>query len=569
MHEQLMQLAGFEVAVDRTLARLQVERFGVRLHERDATLWKQDPAEMRSIEEGLGWLDVVEKMLPNVQHLDDFRTELRQAGIRHVVHMGMGGSSLAPLVFQRSIGATPEGLPLTVLDTTDPATVLSIEGRCPVEQTLFIVATKSGTTVEPTEFMNYFYERLRRVKGDRAGENMVAITDPNTRLVHVAQERGFRKVFINMADIGGRYSALSYFGLLPAALLGIDVETLLNRTMEMVQACGPGIPVADNPGVRLGVAIGQLALLGRDKVTFLVPEALRTLGLWLEQLIAESTGKEGKGILPVAGEAIGDPRLYGEDRVFVHIGIRGVADVGLDALRALSDAGHPVISIQIEDLLDLGKEFYRWEVATATVGAILEINPFDQPNVQESKDNTDHLLALVRAEGQLPAQDPAITAIPLRIYGDQDASTVCDALVAFFGLARQGDYVSLLAYLKEEPAIEDTLERIRLLIRDNLRLATTTGYGPRYLHSTGQLHKGGPDTGLFLEFTADDPVDVPIPGQPYSFSLLKRAQALGDLAALRRHGRRVMRIDLGRDAERGLLAVEEEVKKAFAHCGPC
>jgi transaldolase/glucose-6-phosphate isomerase len=479
--------------------------------------------------------------------------------------MGMGGSSLAPLTFQRTCARGTDGLPLTVLDTTDPATLLQIECKVELDKTLFIVASKSGTTAETRAFGDYFYDKVRRFKGEQAGENFVAITDPGTPLAELAHERSFRRLLLNFTDIGGRYSALSYFGLTPAALLGVDVGELLLRALRIEYACSSHVETADNPGLVLGAVLGELARRGRDKVTFLVPEAIATLGMWLEQLLAESTGKEGTGLLPIAGEPLGAPSAYGEDRLFVYLCLPNDGDQDLErGVAALRDAGHPIVRIRLDDRLDLGQEFFRWEFATATAGAILGINAFNQPNVQESKDDTRRLLEIFESENRLPDEEPALLEEPLSIYYGKAASDAVQTLARFFDQARPGDYVALMAYLTENAANDRVLQEIRVCLRDRLRLATTVGYGPRFLHSTGQLHKGGPNTGLFLQLTVDEAQDAPVPGKPYTFGLLKRAQAQGDLQALREHGRRVMRIHLGDDALEGLKAVEGILERAIA-----
>jgi transaldolase/glucose-6-phosphate isomerase len=563
LDRQVLDLGEDESRVRERLASLDQEQFGTRLWRKDPSLWKSAPQDQKVIVNALGWLHVAEKMGENVQELGDFLAEVRDAGFRHVVHMGMGGSSLAPLVFQRTFKPTTDALPLTVLDTTDPATILKIERSVPLAETLFIVASKSGTTAEPLAFGDYFYAKVQALKGDRAGENFISITDPSTPLEKLSQERGFRRVFLNFADIGGRYSALSYFGLVPAALMGVDVAELLLRALRMEHACASCVPVAENPGVLLGAAMGELARHGRDKVTFLVPDSVSTLGMWLEQLLAESTGKEATGLLPVAGEPLGEPAVYGDDRFFAYFRLRDGDDEAQErGVTALREAGQPVVTIQIDDRLDLGQEFIRWEIATATAGAILGINAFNQPNVQESKDNTNRLLDLVREKGQLPQEEPALVEGPLSLYVEDAAPTVAATLARFLGQKRPGDYVALMAYLTEEPETEQALQAIRLRLRDGLCLATTLGYGPRFLHSTGQLHKGGPNTGLFLQLTADDTEDANVPGKPYTFGVLKRAQALGDLEALRKHGRRVVRIHLGHDISQGLAALQKALKTA-------
>ena len=556
---QVFDLGLYQFAVADQIARLEEADFATRLWRKDPSLWKDNAKDQAVIRNALGWLHVAQQMEDNLPELATFAAEIKAAGFLHVVHMGMGGSSLAPLVFERTF-EPGDGLPLTVLDTTDPATILRIEREAPVADTLFIIASKSGTTAEPLAFGDYFYDKVRAKKDDRAGENFVAITDPGSPLVDLAQTRAFRRTFLNFPDIGGRYSALSYFGLVPATLLGVDVTELLTQALRMVHACASCVKLGHNPGVALGAALGELGRQGRNNVTFLVPEAISTLGTWLEQLLAESTGKEGTGLLPVALEPAGDPAVYGDDRYFAYVRLKGAEDPALaNRVAALRRAGHPVVTIQIDDRLDLGQEFFRWEIATATAGAILGINAFNQPNVQESKDNTNRLLGVVRDGGQLPEEKPALVKGTLSVYAEDAAPTVVETLDRFLAQATPGDYVALMAYLSETPAIDQALQVIRLKLRDRLKLATTLGYGPRFLHSTGQFHKGGPNTGLFLQLTADDTEDAAVPGEPYGFGVLKRAQALGDLEALRKHGRRVMRIHLGADAAVGLRVLAEAI----------
>lgn len=565
LDRQMLNLGDYEAAIQERIASLEQARFSARLWRKDPSLWKTEPENEAVICNALGWLHLPERMEEQLDILSDFVAEVRAAGLRHVVHMGMGGSSLAPLVFQRTFVAPRDALPLTVLDTNDPVTILKIEREVPIADTLFVVASKSGTTPEPIAFNDYFYAKVKALKGDRAGENFVAITDPGTPLTDLAQERGFRRVFLNFPDIGGRYSAVSYFGLVPAALMGVNIAELLVRALRMMHACVSCAPVQDNPGVVLGAVMGELACRGCDKVTFLTPEPIATLGMWLEQLLAESTGKEGTGILPVASEPLGDPSAYGKDRFFVHIRLRdNFDDPFRRRVEALREASQPVVTIQMDDRLDLGQEFFRWELATATAGAILKINAFDQPNVQESKDNTNRLLEELRRTGKLPDHPPTLSAGPLRFYVAEQAEDAKDLLRAFFAQARPGDYIALQAYLTETPDTEQALQAIRRRLRDSLHLATTLGYGPRFLHSTGQFHKGGPNTGLFLQLTADDVEDAPIPGAPYTFGMFKRAQALGDLDTLRKHGRRVMRVDLGVDVGQGLTALGQAIEAALA-----
>jgi len=555
-----------DAAVNERLDTLTRERFVERLWAGDATLWTRDPAGQAAVRDGLGWLSAPQVMTAALDDLQRFAAA-RQAGYRQVLHMGMGGSSLAPLVFARTFPQAG-GLGLSVLDTTDPATILAEDRWAAGAPTLFIVASKSGTTAEPLAFGEYFYAKRRDAAGDRAGEDFIAITDAGTPLAKQAEERHYRRVFTNAADVGGRYSALTYFGLVPATLAGVDVARLLDRAVGMAEACGPSSPPARNPGVQLGAIMGELARRGRDKVTFVVSEPVATLGTWLEQLLAESTGKQGTGLLPVADEPLGDAGAYGPDRLFVYIHRRGDTGGPLeDRLRALRSAGHPVVTVEMSDTLDIAQEFFRWEVATATAGAILGINAFDQPNVQESKDNTNRLLDVVRRERRLPEPEPSQTDGALALYADMAEANVAATLARFFGARRPGGYIALLAYLTETPETHRRLTAIRARLRDTTRLASTLGYGPRYLHSTGQYHKGGPSNGLFLLITADEAADAPVPGQPYTFGVFKRAQALGDLEALRRHGQRAMRVHLRGPVDAALDRLENLTAAALAAGG--
>ena len=494
----------------------------------------------------------------------------------------MGGSSLCPDVCRETFETAPGYLELEVLDSTVPASIAHLEKTLDLDKTLFLVSSKSGGTAETLSFYKYFRHQLEKIEADSAGKNFVAITDPATSLEKLAREQNFRRVFHGTPDIGGRYSALSNFGMVPAALAGIDVRGLLGQAQRMAAECGPGVSAKENPGLKLGAILASAARSGRDKATFFLSPGIRTFGDWVEQLIAESTGKEGKGILPVVGETIGGPEVYGNDRLFVQIQldseVRERIDPRLDALKA---AGHPVVSFTIPDTLALGQEFYRWEVATATAGSLLGINAFDQPNVQESKDNTNRLLGEFRGKGKLPESDAVTAAGDLKLYCDPATRTNAEklgkrlgnsdslletCLAGFLHEARPGDYVALMAYLEPASAYKAMLRAVRMQIRDALRVATTLGFGPRFLHSTGQLHKGGPAAGLFIQITCDDPEDLPVPGEPYTFSVLKRAQALGDLQSLQSRKRRVIRIHLGEKIKSGLdqllKAVETAVGKS-------
>jgi transaldolase/glucose-6-phosphate isomerase len=537
------QLGALEGAVKSRLTQLEQAAVVRRIAEKDAGLWASNGSgEKEEIKNRLGWLQVADLMEERVSDLVGLRNELVAEGFSDCVVMGMGGSSLAPEVFRQTFGAPKGALNVHVLDTTDPAAIAALQASIDLKRTVFIVASKSGTTLETLSHYRYFW-----LQTGQQGRQFLAITDPGTPLAEEGNRRAFRRVFLNPADIGGRYSALSYFGLVPAALGGVDLAGLLDRAATMVQACtGPG-PVDENPGVWLGAVFAEAAKAGRDKVTIIAPPALQSFGVWAEQLIAESTGKEGKGLVPVADEALGAPAVYGSDRLFVRLALPG-DDPNAARLEALSKAGHPVVTLKVGDPLGLGAEFFRWEYAIAVAGAILAINVFDQPNVQEAKDLTKKVLS----EG-----NPPTTGQGIRWAGQQGA-TLEAAIQALLVQVRPGDYVALLAFIAPDAGRDSALNAIRLAIRDKYRVATTAGYGPRYLHSTGQLHKGGPNTGVFLQIVGDDPKDIPIPGERLSFGVLKQAQALGDFQALRNHGRRVLRVQL-QDVAQGLVKIGQAV----------
>ncbi|GAB3835682.1 glucose-6-phosphate isomerase [Hymenobacter jeollabukensis] len=555
-----LHLGPYQAAVDAKLAEFNAKNFTAGFWQKQADLWVQDAQAQAELRAFMGWLRVAETMQQAVPEINAFVQEVKAAGFTHVIVMGMGGSSMAPIVFEKSFPKSAEGLEMLVLDTTDPGTVQQIEKAVPLATTLCIVASKSGTTAEPLAFGDYFYDRIKAIKGDKAGENFVAITDPGSKFIATAESLGYRRVFLNFTEVGGRFSALSYFGLVPAALYGIDIEELLRRAVGMMAANGASGDVAHNPGLELGVTLGVLAQQGRDKLTLITPPSLSDLGLWLEQLIAESTGKHGVGILPVAGEPLADASLYGSDRVFVYVGYEGQPDEeNQEQLQALQAAGHPVISILMHDALDLGQEFFRWEVATAVASAVLEINPFDQPNVQAAKTATDKLMKEVAEKGSLPQEEKTLAADGLSYYGGS-AATDAKALLSSFFQAQPGDYVSIQAYLTETPELNAAIAELRATLQQRLHAATTFGYGPRFLHSTGQYHKGGPNTGLFLQLTADNNPDLPLPGRSYTFGTLKNAQAQGDLEALRSYDRRTLRVDLGANALEGVKKLTAALK---------
>lgn len=570
LDRQTASLGSNDAAVDAAVKKMDAEKWTSRAWTKDATVWKSDDAHQAIIKNALGWLTVVELVDGNVDELEAFAKRIKDDGFEHVMVLGMGGSSLCPEVLRRTFGKQEGSPTLHVLDSTVPATVKSFEARVDLAKTLFIVSSKSGGTTEPRVFHKYFYDRVKSVKGDKAGENFIAITDPNTKLGEDAANDKFRRIFINPADIGGRYSALSYFGMVPAAVAGIDVRRLLDRAMHAVHACAAEIPTAENPGAKLGAILGGLANEGRNKVTFVTPAPIDSLGLWIEQLIAESTGKEGNGIIPIAGEPLGAPESYGNDRLFAHISVEGSDDADTTAkLEALAAAGHPVVHHVLTTPLGLGVEFFLWEFATALAGGLIGIDSFDQPNVQESKDNTVRLLGDYAANGKFPDQTPLASEGDVAIYSYDgspasggDTSSLLSVIKGHLAGVKSGDYVAITQYIEETPENDAVLQALRTRIRDHAKVATTTGYGPRFLHSTGQLHKGGPDTGVFIQITCDDAEDIAVPGEAYTFGVLKQAQSLGDFESLASRGRRAIRFHVGTDVTAGLQKLLTLVEEA-------
>jgi glucose-6-phosphate isomerase len=567
--------AAFEAACDRA----RDGSWANRLFDRDTTLWSSDPGVQAAIADRLGWLDAPEHFTDRIAALEGFGDGIVAAGFTTAVVAGMGGSSLAPDVLRRTFGSQDGYLALRILDSTDPATVSATTDDLDPLFTLTIVASKSGTTTEPNAFLADAWTRaeaaMEGIKHhhsyDNGGAMIVAVTDPGRSVEALAHSDDFREVFLNPPDIGGRYSALTYVGLVPASLIGLDLDALLASASTMLGACRQPDPSA-NPGVSLGLAIGTLAKDGRDKLTFLVDDELASLGAWLEQLIAESTGKHGKGIVPVDLEPIGSVDAYGPDRAFVRISLADGTAGGRDALAtALGEAGHPVIRIAVSDPIDLGAEFIRWEVATAIAGAVLGIDPFDQPNVEEAKELTRTVLARLEAgeDSIYQTTGPVAEADGLTVYADATARAtngpgdLVGELARHLARRRRDAYLCLQAFVAPSAEADAAIARIRSLLRDRTGLATTAGYGPRFLHSTGQLHKGGTPTGWFLQLTSDHPVDREIPGWPYTFGQLIDAQAAGDFTAIESHGLPILRVHLGHDIPGGLARLERALAAAL------
>ncbi|MGH9434796.1 MAG: bifunctional transaldolase/phosoglucose isomerase [Terriglobia bacterium] len=542
-----------------------------RFWARDSTLWT-------GADEGkwMDWLGITEDQISHKHHLESIAADAQQAGFTHALLLGMGGSSLCPEVFAETFGKVPGRPEMHVLDSTDPAQIKTVEGEIDLANTLFIVSSKSGATLEPNIFKDYFFARASEVLGAaKAGSHFVAITDPGSKLQEVAENSGFRQVFPGVPGIGGRYSALSDFGMVPASVMGLDVPKLLDNAEVMATSCSSCVPIDKNPGVTLGHVLGTLARHGRDKVTIVTSPGIREFGAWLEQLLAESTGKQGRGLIPVDGERLGDPGVYGSDRVFVYLRLEPAPDPAQDsALDRLEKAGQPIIRISLEDKYDLGREFFRWEVATAVAGAIIGINAFNQPDVEASKVATRKLTAEYEKAGKLPAETPIAEDQGLKLFADSAnakaltkgsaGKTLAGILRAHLGRLQAGDYFAVLGYIEMNQAHENALQSLRHAVRDAKHVATCLGFGPRFLHSTGQAYKGGPNTGVFLQITCDDAVDLPVPGHKFTFGVVKSAQARGDLQVLAARKRRLLRVHLGTDVRAGLATLATAVTQALA-----
>jgi len=563
------------VGVEAAIAHAVTDEWARRLWERDTTLWTTDPVTAQKIADRLGWLDAPDAFTDEIVELEAFAAAVREEGFTDVVVCGMGGSSLAPEVLTYVFPESAHGLTVHVLDSTDPAAVAAIDEVTSPETTLRIIATKSGTTAESLAFLAHYWDsewhRAGALHRHRAGLGFVAITDRGASRDAIPHIDDFRETFLNPPDVGGRYSALTYVGLVPAALGGLALDALLADAREMAGKCR--LTDATNPGVALGAAMGALAKVGRDKLTLVIEPDLAPLGAWLEQLIAESTGKHGTGVIPVDGETLAEPAVYRDDRVFVRLGRAGAAEFRADtdaAIDALAAAGHPVIDLLLTGDDWVASEFVRWEVATAIAGAVLGVDPFDEPNVTESKQNTAAVLAEFAHTGHLPVETPLVEGDGLRVMGDAALTAlgrpadVASALRAHLERVPATGYHAICAYIAATPEREDALRAIQELIRDRTGHATTMGYGPRFLHSTGQLHKGGTPVGCFLQLVAGRPADLPIPGRKESFGILIDAQALGDFASLAAHGLPAIRIHLSDDPDAGLIELHAALAAALS-----
>ncbi|HXU14011.1 MAG TPA: bifunctional transaldolase/phosoglucose isomerase [Terriglobales bacterium] len=535
-----------------------------RLWQRDASLWTNS-------DEGqwLGWLDIVEKQMADLSKVQQFSEEVQKDKFSDVLLLGMGGSSLCPEVLAKTYGQI-DGFPrLHVLDSTDPQQVKAFEDAVNLERTLFIVSSKSGSTLEPNIFKKYFFERTKEIVGpSKAGSRWIAITDPGSKLQEEAQADNFRYIFHGVPSIGGRYSALSNFGIVPAAAMGVSVSKFLAHAQTMVQACTAD--VASNPGVMLGLILGSAAKLGHDKLTIVASPAIYDLGAWLEQLIAESTGKQGKGIIPVDREELTGPEGYGKDRIFAYLRFDPAPDSNQDEhLAALEKAGHPVIRISLKDTYDLSQEFFRWEIATAVAGSVIAINAFNQPDVEASKIETRKLTNEYEQSGSLPPERPIFEQAGIKLFADPDNASAVNRgnlaghVKAHLDRIQPGDYFAVLGYIQMNREHEARLQEIRHAVRDAKQVATCLGFGPRFLHSTGQAYKGGPNKGVFLQITCDDAHDLPVPGAKYTFGIVKAAQARGDFQVLADRKRRALRVHLGKDVEVGLSEMLDIVAEAL------
>lgn len=561
-----------QAAVEASLKDWRATGKVKKLWARDASLWTGEDED-----NWLGWMRITDDQMAHIEHLKKIAEEVKATGFAHAALLGMGGSSLCPEVMRLTFGKIVGFPELHVLDSTDPAQIKAFESRLDLANTLFIASSKSGGTLEPNIFKQYFFERVKHVVGvEEAGNRFIAITDPGSKMQQVAEGDRFRHVFFGWPGIGGRYSALSDFGMVPAAIMGVDVVGLLDRTEEMVHACSALVPVDENPGVVLGTILGVAATeFGRDKITVIASPGIHDLGAWLEQLLAESTGKVGKGLIPVDRESLADPGVYGNDRVFAYLRLTGAPDAAQDAaIEAIEKAGHPVVRIAVDTIQNIGEEFFRWEIATAVAGSIIGINAFNQPDVEASKIATRKLTGEYEQTGKLPDESPFFADDGVKLFTDAKNAaalekaaihdqTLAGYLKAHLNRIEAGDYFAVLGYIEMNKAHEAQLQKLRHAVRDSKRVATCLGFGPRFLHSTGQAYKGGPTSGVFLQITCDDEADIPVPGQKYTFGVVKAAQARGDFQVLAERDRRVLRVHLGKDVKADLARLTAAIEQAL------
>jgi transaldolase/glucose-6-phosphate isomerase len=538
-----------------------------RLWQRDASVWTGADED-----KWLGWLTIVDEQLAHIEALKSIAADIKNAKFKHELLLGMGGSSLCPEVLRLTFGKIKGYPELHVLDSTDPAQIKAIEKKVDLKSTICIVSSKSGSTLEPNIYKQYFFEQVKKKVGEKeVGNRFIAITDPGSKMQTVAENDKFRKIFFGDPSIGGRYSALSNFGMVPGSIMGIDIPKFLKITAEMVKACGADTAADANPGVILGAILGAGAVNGRDKTTIIASPGIYDLGAWLEQLLAESTGKIGKGIIPIDRETLAKPTVYGNDRVFAYLRLETKPSKAQDAaVAALEKAGHPVVRISIPNIYNLGQEFFRWEIATAVAGSIIGINAFNQPDVEASKIETKKLTSEYEEKGKLPPESPFFEGNGIKLYADEKNAaalkgglTLTDVLQAHLGRIHDGDYFGVLGYITMNDANEKAMQQMRLAVRDKKTVATVLGFGPRFLHSTGQAYKGGPNSGVFLQITCDDAVDLPVPGQKYTFGVVKAAQARGDFAVLAERGRRALRVHLGKNVAKDLAKLNSAVQQVL------
>ena len=543
-------------------------------NDKVSRLWRKDASLWSNTDESnwLGWLTIAEEQFANLATFKQFAADVKKAKFKHILLLGMGGSSLCPEVLRLTYGKVAGFPELHVLDSTDPVQIKALEKKLDLKKTLCIVSSKSGSTLEPNIFKQYFFERVKKAVGEKlVGSRFIAVTDPASKMQQVAEADKFYKIFAGVPSIGGRYSALSNFGMVPAAAMGLDLGKFLKSTLEMTKACGAASAADKNPGVLLGTILGVAANHGRDKIAIVTSPGIFDLGAWLEQLIAESTGKIGKGIIPVDREKLAKPATYGNDRVFAYLTLAGKTSKAQDAaVAALEKAGQPVIRITLPNTYTLGQEFFRWEVATAVAGSIIGINAFNQPDVEASKIETKKLTSEYESTGSLPAESPFFTAKDGRLFADpknvaalSGGKTLTEVLKAHLSRVGAGDYFAVLGYIPMNAENEAALQAIRTEVRDRKKVATCLGFGPRFLHSTGQAYKGGPNSGVFLQITCDDASDLPVPGQKYTFGIVKAAQARGDFAVLAERGRRALRVHLGKNLKSGLKALAKAVSQGL------